>query len=81
MILLEIAGWLGMGMITAAYFLLSRHRIESGSKVYQLLNLGGALLLGVQLFYQQSWPAFSLQVVWGTIALFALNNQKETTRE
>lgn len=70
-----------MILITLAYYLISHHRLESGSNLYQWMNLSGAILLGVQLFSHQSWPAFTLQVVWGLIAIGALINRRKLTRE
>ncbi len=36
------------------------------------MNLFGALGVGVNVFIQQAWPALTLQVVWGIIAIFSL---------
>jgi len=68
----EISGWVGMALIVAAYFLISFKRIEAANRGYQLMNLFGAIGLGVNVFYQQSWPALALEIIWGAIALFAL---------
>ncbi len=68
----ESIGWIGTVLIVAAYFLVSTNRISATSKNYQLLNFFGAIAVGVNVFYQSAWPAFTLQVVWAIIAVFSL---------
>lgn len=68
----QVIGWIGTVLIITAYFLVSSKRIDVSSKLYQLMNLFGALGVGVNVFIQQAWPALTLQVVWGIIAIFSL---------
>lgn len=68
----QIAGWIGTILIVTAYFLLSFKKISSESKLYQLLNLTGAIGIGINVFYHQAWPAFVMEAVWALIAVFAL---------
>ena len=71
-IYIEIVGWCGAILILIAYFLVSQNKLHSNSKLYQYLNLLGAIGVGINVFYQQSWPALGLQVVWALIALKSL---------
>ena len=59
-------------MIVFAYFLVSYKKVDGSSKIYQAMNLLGAIGVGVNVFHQQAWPAVALQVVWGIIAIVAL---------
>lgn len=59
-------------MVVIAYFLVSYKKINSDSRLYQGINLLGALFVGIYVFSQQAWPAVTLQVVWGIIAISAL---------
>ena len=76
-ILINIIGWIGTFLIILAYFLVSNKKVDAGSQTYQTLNLVGAIGVGVNVFYQQAWPAFALQVLWGIIALMALLKTKD----
>ena len=71
-ILLESAGWAGTVLIVTAYGLLSTGRLQARGRMYQWLNLAGALGVGVNVFHKQAWPALALQVIWAAIALVSL---------
>ncbi len=68
----EIAGWFGAFLVVAAYFLVSTKKLLPTSITYQLMNLLGALGVGVNVFVQKAYPSLAIQIVWGLIALFAL---------
>ena len=67
----QIIGWAGTFLVIFAYFLVSNNKINSESKKYQLMNLFGAIGIGFNVFYQQAWPSFALQIIWGIIAIFS----------
>jgi len=71
-VLTQILGWFGTLLILFAYFLVSFKKIDVHSRQFQLMNLIGALTLGVHVYYQKSWPALFLEIVWGGIALISL---------
>lgn len=68
----ETIGWIGAFLVVLAFFLVSTKKIKATSKRYQLLNLFGAIGVGVNVFYQQSWPALVLQIIWALIAVYSL---------
>jgi len=68
----SIVGWTGTALIVIAYFLVSTKKVEATSKAYQLMNVAGAIGLGVSAFTQASWPNFGLQVIWFVIGLYSL---------
>ena len=68
----EIIGWIGSALIVLAYFLVSNNKIKHDSKIYQFMNLFGAIGVGVNVFYQQAWPSFALQIIWVIIAIYSL---------
>jgi len=68
----ETIGWIGAFLVVIAFFLVSTKRIKATSKRYQLLNFFGAIGVGVNVFYQQSWPALVLQIIWALIAVYSL---------
>ncbi len=71
-ILIQIVGWIGAFLIVLAYFLVSYKKVQADSRLYQVMNLAGAMGVGVNALYQEAWPSFGLQIVWGIIAITAL---------
>ena len=70
--IIQIVGWTGTILIVTAFFLNAQGKIKSESRAYQVVNLFGAMFIGANVLYQQAWPAFGLQVVWGAIAVYEL---------
>jgi hypothetical protein len=69
---IQAAGWAGTILVVAAFFLNSNNEISSNDRRYGLMNLFGALGIGINVFHQQAWPALALQIVWGLIAVAGL---------
>jgi len=68
----ELAGWYGTAAILAAYALSSFQVLRASDRVYQLLNLTGALGVAWVCWDKRTWQAFWLEAIWGCIALVAL---------
>lgn len=68
----EFLGWLGMIIIVIAHILISTNKLAGESRVYQSLNLVGAILIATNVFYSKNWPVFTLQIIWALIAIFDL---------
>ena len=71
---IEWTGWLGVLLVVGAYALISGKIIESGSSLYQVMNLVGAIALGIPALDRRNWQSASVQVIWAGIALVALIN-------
>ena len=71
-VLPTIAGWIGMVLILAAYYLVSAKKVTGQSRLYQLLNFFGAFGIAWNTLVQQAWPAMTLNVVWAIIAIRTL---------
>ncbi len=72
-ILIQFIGWVGTFLIVFAYFLLVvLKKIDENSRVYQVMNLLGAIGVGINVFHYQVWSAFTLQLIWGIIAIVSL---------
>lgn len=69
---IQASGWTGTALIVLAYFLVSNKKLDPTGKAYQYMNLFGSLGVGINVFHQRSWPAVTLEVVWGIIAIWAL---------
>ena len=67
----DICGWIGMILVLIAYGLLSTNKIKQG-KLYQILNLLAALFMAIGLLPKNAWFSFTLQIIWGLIAIVAI---------
>lgn len=76
----DIVGWVGAGLVISAYFFVSTKKLPPTSVTYQLLNLFGALGVGVNVFVQGAYPSVVLQVVWASIAIFGLYKSLPTQK-
>ncbi|OWK26906.1 MAG: hypothetical protein US76_02240 [Parcubacteria group bacterium GW2011_GWA2_38_13b] len=68
----ETTGWIGTILIVVAYFLVSNDLVSSSGLMYQIMNVLGALFMGISVFKKTAWASFGLQIVWfviGTIAI------------
>jgi hypothetical protein len=74
--LVEIIGWVGMSLVVLAYYLVSHKNISGGSFIYQLMNLVGAIFVGINVYFNRAWSSFALQCVWAMIAIFSLIKKK-----
>ena len=70
--IIEIIGWIGTFLILTAYLLVSTERLKPKATAYILMNLFGAIFIGVNVFDNQAWPALALQIVWGAVAIISL---------
>ena len=68
----QISGWTGTVLFLLAYYLVTFKKVEATSRLYQILNLIGAVALGVNVFYAHAWPARALEIIWVIIAIVAL---------
>jgi hypothetical protein len=68
----QIIGWVGTVLILGGYFLNQNNYLETDDWRYGALNLFGALAIGVDVYINQAWPAFGLQIAWVLISIVAL---------
>jgi len=73
----QIFGWIGTLVIIIAYLLVSYKKVDGTNKYYQMMNLFGAVCVGLNVFQQKAWPALTLQIVWGIIAISSLLTNKK----
>lgn len=67
-----VIGWGGTVLMVGAYFLVSTNRVKSSAVSYQLMNLFGAIGLGLNVWHQKAWPALAFELLWVVIAMYAL---------
>lgn len=71
-IFFNTAGTIGVAIILITYFLLQTHRIESTELRYSVLNLIGASLILLSLFWDFNLPSFIVEIAWVFISLFGI---------
>jgi hypothetical protein len=79
LILVEIAGWAGAGLILGAYALLTAERVTSRSALYQGMNVFGAAGFIVNGWWHGAIPSAVLNVIWlliGAVALWRIRKRR-----
>jgi hypothetical protein len=69
---------LGALAILVAYALAQFKLVDQRAYSYILLNLGGAVVLGVIAYVERLWGFFLLEVAWSVVALVALAERLRT---
>ncbi|GAA2749842.1 MULTISPECIES: CBU_0592 family membrane protein [Kitasatospora] len=69
------AGWIGAGLLLAAYALASAGRIRPAGSAFQLLNLFGSAALTVNSGYHHAWPSAVLNTAWIAVGAVALGRR------
>lgn len=70
--LLDLVGVIGALTICAAYLAVSIRRLDPEGFRYQGANALGSVLLLVSLYFRPNPGAIVIEVIWLTIALFAI---------
>ncbi len=68
----DLVGWVGATLVVVAYLLVSNKKVIGNNFWYQVMNLIGALGVGINAFHKQAWPSLGIQVVWAVIAVITL---------
>lgn len=72
MSLADVLGALGVFLILLAYFFNLYKKIETGSLLYILMNLAGAILAFLSSMMIHSLPFMVLEGTWAAVSLVAL---------
>lgn len=68
----DLAGFVGVVLIVAAYLMLQLNRLPSTAPAYSLLNAVGAFLVMLSLLFDFNLAAFLMEAFWFLISLFGL---------
>ncbi|MBI2073478.1 MAG: hypothetical protein HYW06_06010 [Gemmatimonadetes bacterium] len=74
--LVDVLGWLGAACVLTAYGLVSAGRVHGTSRLYQVPNAIGSVLLTVNTYFYHAYPSSFVNVLWLGIALYALRAGK-----
>ncbi len=69
-------GWVGAVALLIAYALVSSKKLEGDSAAFQLLNVGGSILLAANTIFYGSYPSTFVNLIWAGIALFSIAARK-----
>jgi hypothetical protein len=72
----DAIGWIGAAALLVAYAMVSSRKLEGHSPAFQLLNIGGSLLLAANTIFYGSYPSTFVNLIWAAIAVFAIANRK-----
>ena len=65
-------GMLGTAMVVMAYFLMQVERVDPKSLSYNLINLIGAILLLISLWFHFNLASFVIEIFWIAASLIGL---------
>jgi len=68
----DVIGWAGAAGLLVAYAMVSHKKLEGDSATYQLLNIGGSLLLAANTIFYGSYPSTFVNLIWAGIAAFSI---------
>ena len=68
----EVAGWVGAGLILLAYLLLSMGKVTGQTPLYQGMNIVGAAGFIINGWWHDALPSAVLNVIWMMIGGVAL---------
>ena len=67
-----LLGWIGAGLLLLAYFLLIHKDLTSRSRMYQWMNIIGALLLSVNTLSIGAYPSFVTNALWFLVGIYGM---------
>ena len=76
----EIAGWVGATLILASYGLLSLHRVQATSPLYQWMNAIVAVGFAINGGWNHAYPSMTLNIIWLGFALYGLTRGRRAAR-
>jgi hypothetical protein len=72
----DAIGWVGAAGLLVAYAMVSSRKWEGHSSAFQLLNVGGSLLLAANTIFYGAYPSTFVNVIWAAIAIFTIASSK-----
>ena len=69
---IKLVGWAGTVLIVTAYTLTSLGYINTSNIIYPILNLLGAVFMGIRVFVGKNWANLFLEFFWALIAIISI---------
>lgn len=81
--LVDVMGWIGAGLVLAAYGLVSVKRLAGDGFGFQAMNLVGGATLAWNSAVSHAWPSTVVNIVWvgiGMVAMFRIARRARQSR-
>ena len=75
----DAIGWIGAAALLVAYAMVSFRKWEGHSSAFQLLNVGGSLLLAANTIFYGAYPSTFVNIIWTAIAIFTIATSKRVS--
>ena len=75
----DAIGWLGAAALLVAYAMVSSRKWEGHSSAFQLLNVGGSVLLAANTIFYGAYPSTFVNIIWAAIAIFTITTTKRAS--
>ena len=72
----DVIGWIGAAALLVAYAMVSSRKVEGHSSAFQLLNVGGSVLLAANTIFYGAYPSTFVNIIWAAIAIFTIATRK-----
>lgn len=69
---IDLIGWAGGFLVLLAFALISLGKVSNQSPLYHWINIFGAIFLIINTGYLRAYPSMAVNVVWVTVATYAL---------
>ena len=79
--LIDAIGLIGMALILGTYFGLQAGKLDAAELSYSVLNLLGAVLVLISLWFKFNLAAFLLEVAWCGISVYGIVRALRTSNE
>ena len=79
-IAVNLLGWVGVVALLSAYWLVSTQRTTGDSRMYQGMNLLGAMLVLANSSYYGAYPSVGVNAAWIAIGVYTLATRVQTSR-
>jgi len=76
----NVLGWVGVVALLSAYWLVSTQKTTGDSRMYQGMNLLGAILVLVNSSYYGAYPSVGVNAAWIAIGVYTLVTRLQTMR-
>lgn len=78
-LLFDAIGWVGAAALLVAYAMVSSRKWEGHSSPFQLMNIGGSVLLAANTIFYGAYPSTFVNIVWAAIAIFTIATSKRVS--
>jgi len=75
----DVIGWIGAAALLVAYAMVSSRKVEGHSSAFQLLNVGGSVLLAANAIFYGAYPSTFVNIIWAAIAIFTIATSKRVS--